>query len=82
MGIEKIRSSQEKGEIRGDLEPFFIIKSMLALPMSWFQTRCMTQALIDSDISPERLDELYLEDMVKHFLDGVRPRSASDGAAA
>ena len=78
LGIAKIRESQEKGEIRADLEPFFIIKSMLALPMSWFQTRCMTHAVIDSDISPERLDELYLEDMVKHFLDGVRPRRSSE----
>lgn len=73
LGIEKIREAQEKGEIRNDLEPFFIIKSLLALPMGWFQTRGLTQALIDSDISAERLDELYLDDMVKHFLEGVRP---------
>lgn len=78
LGIAKIRESQEKGEIRADLEPFFIIKSMLALPMSWFQTRCMTVALIDSDITPERLDEMYLDDMVKHFLDGVRPRTDAE----
>ena len=78
LGITKIRESQEKGEIRADLEPFFIIKSMLALPMGWFQTRCMTEAVIDSDISSERLDEMYLEDMVTHFLDGVRPRAADE----
>ncbi|MDA8019995.1 MAG: TetR/AcrR family transcriptional regulator [Thermoanaerobaculia bacterium] len=78
LGIEKIREAQDKGEIRSDLEPFFIIKSLLALPMGWFQTRCMTQALIDSDISAERLDEMYLEDMVKHFLEGVRPRPEDD----
>lgn len=78
LGIAKIREAQEKGEIRSDLEPFFIIKSLLGLPMSWFQTRCMTEAVIDSDISAERLDEMYLEDMVKHFLEGVRPRTAED----
>lgn len=78
LGIEKIRTSQEKGEIRADLEPFFIIKSMLALPMGWFQTRCMTQALIDSDVTAERLDEMYLADMVKVFIEGIRPRTSSD----
>ena len=74
LGIAKIREAQEKGEIRHDLEPFFIIKSLLALPMGWFQTRCMTEAVIDSEITAERLDEMYLQDMVKHFLEGVRPR--------
>lgn len=78
LGIAKIREAQEKGEIRSDLEPFFIIKSLLGLPMSWFQTRCMTEAVIDSDISAERLDEMYLEDMVKHFLEGVRPRASDE----
>lgn len=79
LGIEKIRGAQEKGEIRDDLEPFFVIKTLLALPMGWFQTRGLTLAMIDSDVSAERLDELYLEDMVKLFLEGVRPKGGDDG---
>lgn len=74
LGIERIREAQQKGDLRDDLEPFFIIKSLLALPMGWFQTREMTHMLVDSEIGAEELDELYLEDMAKHFFEGVRPR--------
>jgi hypothetical protein len=78
LGIDKIRQAQERGEIRADLEPFFIIKSLLALPMAWFQSLSATRALIDSDIEPAALDELYLVNMVKIFLEGVRPRQQDD----
>ncbi len=75
LGIQKIREAQEAGEIRTDLEPFFIIKTLITLPMAWFQTRADTLSLIDSDVEPEELDEMYLRDMVKIFLEGVRPRA-------
>ncbi|MEM9555368.1 MAG: TetR/AcrR family transcriptional regulator [Acidobacteriota bacterium] len=74
LGIQKIREAQERGEIRADLEPFFIIKTLLALPMAWFQSRAETLQLVDSEIEPEALDELYLRDMIAIFLEGVRPR--------
>lgn len=77
LGIAKIREAQEAGELRSDIEPFFIIKSMIALPMAWFQTRAETESLIDSDVEPAELDEMYLRDMVRIFLDGVRCRADS-----
>ncbi|MEL7061990.1 MAG: TetR family transcriptional regulator [Acidobacteriota bacterium] len=73
LGIRKIREAQEAGEIRDDLEPFFIIKMMIALPMSWFQTKQETLSLIDSEIEPRELDSLYLADAVRVFVDGLRP---------
>ena len=79
LGIRKIRQAQEAGEIRSDLEPFFIIKILISLPMAWFQTLAETRSLIDSDIRPEALDEMYLRDMVKIILEGVRPRGDSSG---
>lgn len=78
LGIGKIREAQDAGDIRSDLEPFFIIKAMIALPMAWFQTRAETLSLIDSDVEPEKLDEMYLRDMVKIFLDGVRAPGAAN----
>ena len=82
VGIAKIREAQEAGEIRGDLEPFFIIKTLIALPMAWFQTRAETLSLIDSDIDPKDLDELYLRDMAKMFLEGVAAFDARKVEAA
>lgn len=73
VGIQKIREAQEAGEVRCDVEPFFIIKTLIALPMAWFQTKVQTLALIDSDLDSDALDDLYLRDMVKIFLEGVRP---------
>ncbi|MCG8457640.1 MAG: TetR/AcrR family transcriptional regulator, partial [Holophagales bacterium] len=73
IGIEKIREAQAEGTIRADLEPFFIIKTLIALPFSWFQTQCLTLSMVDSDIEAHELDERYLRDMVKIFLEGVRP---------
>ncbi len=67
LAIRKIQEAQEAGEIRSDLEPFFIIKTLIALPMAWFQTRAETCGLLDSDIQGEELDEMYLRDMVKIF---------------
>ncbi|MEM1204525.1 MAG: TetR/AcrR family transcriptional regulator [Acidobacteriota bacterium] len=77
LGIEKIREAQAAGEIRDDLEPFFIIKTLISLPMAWFQTHEDTRALVDSEIDAAGLDEMYLRDMVEIFLGGVRPRPTS-----
>lgn len=74
IGIQKIREAQEKGRIRSDLEPFFIIKTLIALPFAWFQTHSLTLSMLDSEIEPAVLDERYMREMVKIFFEGVRPR--------
>ena len=76
IGIQKIREAQEKGRIRSDLEPFFIIKTLIALPFAWFQTHCMTLSMLDSDIEATELDERYMREMMKIFFEGVRPRES------
>ncbi len=74
LGIARIRESQASGEIRTDIEPLFVIKAFLALALNWFQTRELTHSMIDSQIEPTELDELYLDTAVKILLEGVRPR--------
>lgn len=76
IGIRKIQEAQQEGRIRDDLEPFFIIKTLIALPFSWFQTHCLTMSMLDSEIDAPDLDERYLRDTVKIFLEGVKPRPA------
>lgn len=73
IGIRKIQEAQEKGRIRKDLEPFFIIKSLIALPFAWFQTHALTLSMLDSEIDSQDLDERYMRDMVRIFFEGVRP---------
>jgi TetR/AcrR family transcriptional regulator len=74
VAIQRIEKAQADREIRSDVEPFFLIKTLIALPMAWFQTRAETLALLDSSVRPADLDELYLRDMVKMFLEGVARR--------
>lgn len=73
LGIERIRQSQEAGTIRSDIEPLFVIKTFVALALHWFQTCRVTLSMIDSEISPAQLDELYLDTATKILLEGVRP---------
>lgn len=76
LGIERIRASQEAGEIRADIEPLFVIKTFIGLALNWFQTCRLTLSMIDSDIEPRALDALYLDTATKILLDGVRPPRA------
>ncbi|MEM8931649.1 MAG: TetR/AcrR family transcriptional regulator [Acidobacteriota bacterium] len=75
LGIQRIREAQERGRIRADLEPFFVIKILIGMPFAWHQTREETLGLIDSDIDSDTLDDMFLVDMMKVFFEGVRPRS-------
>jgi TetR/AcrR family transcriptional regulator len=75
IGIRKIQKAQEEGEIRDDIEPFFLIKNLIALPFAWFQTKCLTLTMVDESLDPEELDERYLRDMIKLFIEGVRPKT-------
>lgn len=72
LGIRKIKEAQEAGRIRSDLEPFFIIKTMVGMPLAWFQTREETLALLDSSVEAEDLDDMYLKHLVEVFFHGIR----------
>ncbi len=77
LGIERIREAQETGELRADLEPISIIKSFLAMASHWFQSKSLLCQMLGSEDDVDEMEERYLDDVVKIFLDGVRPRSAS-----
>lgn len=73
-GIEKIRQGQERGELRSDLNPGFILFTFLGIAQHWYQDK---QFMLDKvGLSPdsEAIDEAYLEDAVRIFFEGVLPR--------
>jgi TetR/AcrR family transcriptional regulator len=74
LGMQRIRESQEAGELRADLEPISIIKAFVAMTLHWFQTKTFLCQILGFDAADEQMDERYLDDILKIFFDGVRPR--------
>ncbi len=77
LGMERIREAQASGELRPDLEPLSMIKAFLAMALHWFQTKPLLCQMLGEGADVEAVEETYLDDVVKIFLDGVRPRAES-----
>lgn len=73
-GIEKIRQAQERGELRDDLNPGFILFSFIGMAQHWYQDKRMMLDKIGLSADSDAIDEAYLEDAVKIFFEGVLPR--------
>ena len=73
-GTDKIRQAQERGELRADLNPGFILFTFLGIVHHWFQDK--QHMLSPMGLSPDStaVDAAYLEDAVKIFFEGVLPR--------
>jgi TetR/AcrR family transcriptional regulator len=73
-GAEKVRQAQEAGELRADIDPRFIIFTMVGLAQHWFQDREHVLSHLGSGLPPKAVDEFYLDNVVKIFFEGVLPR--------
>ncbi len=73
-GIEKIKQSQERGDLRDDLNPGFILFTFIGIAQHWYQDKRWMLDKIGLSADSEAIDEAYLEDAVKIFFEGVRPR--------
>jgi TetR/AcrR family transcriptional regulator len=73
-GIEKIRQAQERGELRSDLNPGFILFTFVGIAQHWYQDKCMMLGRIGLSPDSEAVDEAYLDDAMKIFFEGVLPR--------
>ena len=73
-GLEKIRAGQEAGHLRSDVDARFILFIFLGLAQHWFQDKDHFLHDFGTDGLPEDIDEAYLGDMLKIFMEGVRPR--------
>ena len=76
LGIERIREAQASGELRSDVEPLSMIKAFLSMALHWFQSKTLLCQMMGPDADSEALEERYLDDVVKIFLEGVRPRAS------
>ncbi len=74
LGVLRIRQAQEKGELRQDLEPLFILKTFLGMAMHWFQSKGIFCRMMGESIEMEDLDERYLEHLLHLYFEGVKPR--------
>lgn len=72
--VRKLRVTQQAGKLRDDVHPFSILISFLGLAEHWFQGKEMHLKGLDPE---DRVvdDESYLHDMLRIFLEGVRPRT-------
>jgi TetR/AcrR family transcriptional regulator len=73
-GIEKIRAAQERGEVRSDLNPAFILFTFVGIAQHWFQDKGHVLETMGLSAQSDLVDEAYLEDAVKIFFEGVLPR--------
>ena len=73
-GIERIREGQERGMLRPDLNPGFILFTFIGLCQHWFQDKAHVLDSMGLSSDSEAIDEAYLEDVTKIFFEGVLPR--------
>jgi len=73
-GVAQIRAGQKAGHLRDDLDPRFILFVFLGLVQHWYQDKEHFVHDFGTAGLPEDLDEAYLGDMLKIFMEGVLPR--------
>ena len=73
-GVARIKAGQASGHLRADLDPRFILFTFLGLAQHWIQDKEHFIHDFGTDGLPEDLDEAYLKDMLKIFMEGVLPR--------
>lgn len=72
LGVRRIREAQQAGDIRADIEPYSIIKSILALAFHWFETKNLLCQMLELE-DPDSLDERFLQDAAKILMNGLMP---------
>lgn len=73
-GIDKIRAAQERGELRADLNPAFILFTFIGIAQHWFQDKAHVLDHLGLSSQSEQVDEAYLGDAITIFFEGVLPR--------
>jgi TetR/AcrR family transcriptional regulator len=74
QGVEKVRETQEAGQLRSDIDPKFIIFIFIGLCQNWFQDKEYFMESFRAETIPGDLDEAYLSSMIKIFFEGILPR--------
>ena len=74
IGVNELTTAQQKGNIRSDIDPRFILFTFISLCQHWFQEKDHFLKDFGPENLPKNLDEAYLETISKIFFEGVLPR--------
>lgn len=75
LGIQRLRQGQEAGVLRNDVDARSVLFCFLGQIQSWFQNhRVHEQFYRSQGITEEQMDESFLQDMLKIFMEGLLPR--------
>ena len=72
-GAAKIVEGQARGDIRADINPHFLLFTMVGIVEHWFQVRAHVLDHLEG-ADPDAVDQAYLGDVVKIFFEGILPR--------
>lgn len=76
---ERIREAQEGGELRDDIDPLMLTIIAGGMTFFWWEERERYQNLFPEIKEINALDETYLEEMLKVFMQGVSGSSGCTG---
>lgn len=79
-GVEALRTGQEQGHLRADIEPEYILAQFFTLVRGWFAERPVMRGSVLADTPDEVADERYLRAVLTVFLDGIKPRAEAASA--
>lgn len=75
QGVAKLREAQERGVLRDDIDPHFMLFTFIGAIQHWFQDRdFFRHHMADAGLADDQIDEAYLQAFLKIFMEGVRPR--------
>lgn len=78
-GLARIVNSQREGALRNDVHPASIMATFISLTRHWWHLRHVVGRWQGGDGTPDMpaeadLDDQFFSDMLKIFMEGVRPR--------
>jgi TetR/AcrR family transcriptional regulator len=74
LGVAKVHEAQVAGQLRGDIDPRFIVFVFLGLCQHWFQDKDHFTESFGTHGLLNDLDKDYLEAITKIFFEGILPR--------
>ena len=79
--MELISEAQASGDIRNDVPPAFLLTMAGALAHNWWQFKSSRSHLLQFFPNQDKLDDLYLEYMLKVFFHGAADPTATASSA-
>ena len=84
-GMKRFIWAQENGVLREDVPPMIMMVAFLSLVRHWFFAKRSFGDFIEqyhSDLDDQQLDQLYLDSLIKIYLEGILPRTEPPPASA